>query len=203
VRASCRRSNRQRSHERPGLFDRRRKRERLIMDNRRFDAWAKRLSDIPGTRREALRFAACSVAGLLGALGVNHSALAKKNCKKNNKECNLNRPGKCCNKQCCFDSTSNTSGTCASKEATCCSERAFGGYCPREFPICCGSDRCCEAGTECCLLTGGRGTCCDPDLGQTCIQGQGCTSGAPVSGAEANARSAGVRGIPRRLAGNK
>lgn len=201
--AGCARSGRN-AHDALAAGDRR-EGEVTTMDDGRFDALAKRLSAVPETRREALRLAACGGAGLLGALGLGDTAFARRRrrtCIRNNNECNLNRPGRCCNKQCCFDSTSGSSGTCATQGATCCSERALGGYCPREFPICCGSDRCCPPNTECCLLSGGRGTCCDPALGQVCVQGQGCQQQAPVAGASSTKGAGETAGVARGRAGN-
>ena len=187
----------------PGRWACGNRRERTSMENRRFDALTRRFSSGTGSRREALKFAACGAAtGLLGAFGFSDTAFARKNCTRSNRECNLNRPGKCCSRQCCFYSTGDTSGTCSSKEGTCCSERSFGGYCPREFPMCCGSDRCCPPGTDCCFLTGGRGTCCDPGLGQTCIQGQGCVKDGAASAGVESAGAGSKRGVGRGRSGN-
>ena len=169
------------------------------MNHARFDELVKQAFRAAGTRREAVRLTVAGVASALAGRGFGDAASARKRrCKRNNNSCNLNRPGTCCSSQCCYDATSNTNGTCAPRQGTCCTERALGGYCPQQTPICCGSDRCCAAGQECCLLTGGRGACCATLLGQVCIQGAGCVPGAGDETATAGRRQPG--GAPRERA---
>lgn len=174
------------------------------MNHPRFDELVKHASRAAETRRGALRMTVAGVASILAGSGFRATASAKKKkkrCKRSNNTCNLNRPGTCCSAQCCYDATSDTDGTCSNREATCCTERALGGYCPREFPLCCGSDRCCAAGQVCCLLTGGRGACCDPLLGQVCVQGAGCVQEEVAALEAASAAGPGANGVARQRAG--
>ena len=160
------------------------------MDSRRFDRLTILLSGATESRRDAIALFAATVGGLAGILGERQETDAadgenkkdrrkkrhkkkKKHCNGRDKQCNVNRPGQCCSKKCCFDSTSKSNGTCPSTNGECCGDRPFGGYCPQEFPQCCGSNACCGSSQTCCVNIGGRGVCCNPGFECT-FDGSGC-----------------------------
>jgi hypothetical protein len=93
-------------------------------------------------------------------------------CLDTDTECNPNRPGRCCARTCCVDTTSNSGGICPLDGSNCCGQHHTGGYCAPPFSQCCAQDACCRTNEVCCA------NAFDP-TGYCCPAGSVCDANQP------------------------